>query len=90
MLYDTSKRLPAVNYYLLDVAAALYPPLNVNTLHSQRVAKYNKTESQNLRDLKQTAKGLLKFQFKLGYIEEHLFVIVSVNFYKNASFAVDV
>ena len=47
--------------------------LNVNdviTVYSLRVAKYNKNEFQNLQDLKETGDGLVKFQFKLGYVEE--------------------
>ena len=49
--------------------------LNVNdviTVYSLRVAKYNKNEFQNLQDLKGTGDGLVKFQFKLGYVEEQL------------------
>ena len=59
-----------------------------NTLYSLRVTKCNKNE--NLLDLKETGEGLVKFQLKLGYVEEQLFVAVSVNSYKNGSFTVDV
>ena len=41
-----------------------------------RAAKYNKDEFQNLQDLKETSEGLVKFQFKLGYVEEQFFVAV--------------
>ena len=63
---------------------------NVNTLNSLRAAKYNKYEIQSLQDLKETAVGLLKFQFKLGYVEEQLFVVAYISSYKNGSFIVDV
>ena len=64
---------------------------DVNTLYSLRVAKYNSNEKfKNLPDLKETGEGLVKFQVKLGYVEEQLFVAVSVNSYKNGSFMVDV
>ena len=61
------------------------------TLYSLRVVKYNKSESQNLQDLKQNGEGLIKFQLKLGqlklgYHEKQFFVAVSVNSYKNGSF----
>ena len=49
-----------------------------------------KNEFQNLRDLKETEEGLVKFQFRLGYVKEQPFVAVSVNSYKNRSFMVDV
>ena len=32
---------------------------------------------------KETAEGLVMFKFKLGYVEEQLFVAVSVNSNKN-------
>ena len=54
--------------------------IKLNTLYSQRVGKYNKIEFLNLQDLKETVEGLAKFQFKLGYVEEQLFVAVFVNF----------
>ena len=54
--------------------------INLNTLYSLRVGKYNKIEFLNLQDLKETVEGLAKFQFKLGYVEEQLFVAVFVNF----------
>ena len=54
--------------------------INLNTLYSQRVGKYNKIEFLNLQDLKETVEGFAKFQFKLGYVEEQLFVTVFVNF----------
>ena len=38
---------------------------DVNTLYSLRVAKDNKNEFQNFQELKETGKGLVKFQFKL-------------------------
>ena len=41
----------------------------------------NKNEFQNLQDLKETGEGLVKFQFKLGYVEKQLFLVVSVNSY---------
>ena len=66
---------------------------NVNIPYSLRVAKYNKDELQNLQDSKEIGKGLVKFQFKLGYVEamfKQLFVAVSLNSYKNESFLVDV
>ena len=63
---------------------------DVNTLYSLRVAKYNKNEFQNFQDLKESRKGLVKFQFKFGYVEEHLFLAVSVNSCKNEHFVVDV
>ena len=44
-----------------------------------------KNEFQNLQDIK-TREGLAKFQCKLGYVEEQLFVAVSLNSYKNGSF----
>ena len=53
---------------------------DLNTLYSLRVAKYNKIEFLNLQYLKVTEEGLAKFQFKLSYVEEQLFVAVSVNF----------
>ena len=59
---------------------------DVSTLYLLQVAKYNKNEFQNLQDLKETREGLFKFQFKLGYVEEQLFVAVSMNCYKNGSF----
>ena len=54
---------------------------NLNTLYSLRVGKYNKIEFQE---------GLAKFQFKLSYVEEQLFVAVSVSSYKNGSLMDDV
>ena len=45
----------------------------VNTLNSVRVAKYNKNKFQNLQDFKKNREGLVKFQFKLGHVEEQLF-----------------
>ena len=53
-----------------------------NALHPLRVVKCNKNEFQNLQGLKETGEGLVKFQFKLGCVEEQLFVGVSVNSYK--------
>ena len=61
---------------------------DVNTIYSLRVTKY--IELRNLEDLKETRQGLVNFQFKLGYVEEQLFVAVSVNSYKSSSFIVDV
>ena len=58
--------------------------LNINnmiTLYSLQVAKYNKNELQNLQDLKESGEGLVRFQFKIGYVEQQLFVTVSVNSY---------
>ena len=58
--------------------------LNINnmiTLYSLQVAKYNKNELQNLQDLKESGEGLVRFQFKIGYVEQQLFVAVSVNYY---------
>ena len=75
--------------YLRNAATMLYIN-DVNTSYSLRVAKYNKNEYQNLQDLKETVKGLVKFQFKLGYINEQLFETVLVHSYKNGSFMVDV
>ena len=63
--------------------------IDVNTLYSILVAKYDKNTSQNLQDLKETGEGLVKFQFKLSYVEEQLFVAVS-DYSKNGSFMVDV
>ena len=54
---------------------------NMNTLYSLRVAKYNKNELQNLQDFKESGEGLVRFQFKIGYVEQQLFVAVSVNSY---------
>ena len=54
---------------------------NMNTLYSLRVAKYNKNELQNLQDFKESGEGLVRFQFKIGYVEQQLFVTVSVNSY---------
>ena len=62
----------------------------MNTLYSQQVAKYNKNEFLNLQDLKETVAVLAKFQLKLDYVEEQLFVDVSINSCKNGSFIVDV
>ena len=53
----------------------------MNTLYSLRVAKYNKNELQNLQDFKESGEGLVRFQFKIGYVEQQLFVAVSVNSY---------
>ena len=53
----------------------------MNTLYSLRVAKYNKNELQNLQDFKESGEGLVRFQFKIGYVEQQLFVTVSVNSY---------
>ena len=75
--------------YLRNAATMLYIN-DVNTSYSLRVAKYNKNEIQNLQYLKDTVKGLVKFQFKLGYINEQLFETVLVHSYKNGSFMVDV
>ena len=75
--------------YLRNAATMLYIN-DANTSYSLRVAKYNKNEIQNLQDLKDTVKGLVKFQFKLGYINEQLFETVLVHSYKNGSFMVDV
>ena len=61
---------------------------DVNTIYSLRVTKYS--ELRNLEDLKETRQDLVNFQFKLGYVEEQLFVAVSVNSYKSSSFIVDV
>ena len=61
---------------------------DVNTIYSLRVTKY--IELRNLEDLKETRQDLVNFQFKLGYVEEQLFVAVSVNSYKSSSFIVDV
>ena len=63
---------------------------DVNKLYSLPEAKYSKNPFQNLQDLNETKEGLLKFQFKVGYIEEQLPVAVSVNSYKNGSFMVNV
>ena len=38
---------------------------DVNILYTLRVAKDNKNEFQNFQELKETGKGLVKFQFKL-------------------------
>ena len=62
----------------------------MNTLYSLPIARYNKNEFQNLQDLKESGEGLVKFQFKLGFVEEQLFVAVSVNSYKIAPFMVHV
>ena len=35
--------------------------INLNTLYSLRVGKYNKIEFLNLQDLKETVEGLAKF-----------------------------
>ena len=40
--------------------------------------------------LKKTEEGLVKFQFKLAYVKELLFVVVPVNSYKDGSFMVHV
>ena len=61
---------------------------DVNALYSLRIEKYNKNEF--LQDLKETGQSLVKFHFKLGYVEEQLFVAVSGNCYKNGSVMVDV
>ena len=61
---------------------------DVNTIYSLRVTKY--IELRNLEDLKETRQDLVNFQFKLGYVEEQLFVAVSVNSYKSSSFIEDV
>ena len=74
---------------LRNAATMLYIN-DVNTSYSLRVAKYNKNEYQNLQDLKETVKDLVKFQFKLGYINEQLFETVLVHSYENGSFMVDV
>ena len=58
--------------------------------YSVRAAKYNKNEIKNLQDLKETGEALVIFKFNLGYVEEQLFVAVSVNCNKNWSFMVDV
>ena len=58
---------------------------DANTLYSLRVAKYNKNEFQNLQDLEEKGEGLVRFQFKHGYVEEQLFTAVSMNSYKNGS-----
>ena len=63
--------------------------MEIHYIH-YRVAKYNKNEFQNLQDLKETREGLVKFQFKVGYVEEQLFVDVSVNSYRNGSFVLDI
>ena len=63
---------------------------DVNTLYLLRVVKDNKNEFQNLQDLKETGQGLIMFKYKLGYVEEQLFVAVSVNYNKNGSFMIDV
>ena len=42
--------------------------------------------SQNLQGLKETDEELIMFRFKAGYVQEQLFVAVSVNFNKNGSF----
>ena len=63
---------------------------NVNALYSLKVAKYNKNELQNLQGLKESGEDLVKFQFKLGYVEEQFFVAASMNSYKNGLFMVDV
>ena len=54
---------------------------NMNTLYSLQVAKYNKNELNNLQDLKEFGEGLVRFQFKISYVEQQLFVAVSVNSY---------
>ena len=41
---------------------------DVNALYSLRIEKYNKNEF--LQDLKETGQSLVKFHFKLGYVEE--------------------
>ena len=61
---------------------------DVNTIYSLRVTKY--IELRNLEDLKETRQDLVNFQFKFGYVEEQLFVAVSVNSYKSSSFIEDV
>ena len=38
---------------------------DVNMLYTLRVAKDNKNEFQNFQEIKETGKGLVKFQFKL-------------------------
>ena len=63
--------------------------MEIHYIH-YRVVKYNKNEFQNLQDLKETREGLVKFQFKVGYVEEELFVDVSVNSYRNGSFVLDI
>ena len=63
---------------------------NVNALYSLKVAKYNKNELQNLQGLKESGEDLVKFQFKLGYVEEQFFEAASMNSYKNGLFMVDV
>ena len=39
---------------------------------------------------KESGEWLVEFHFKLGHVEEQLFVVTSMNFYKNESFMVDV
>ena len=62
---------------------------DLNILYSLQVTKYNKNKFQNLQDSKEPGEGLVKFQFKLGYVEGKLFVAVSVNSLKNGSFVID-
>ena len=61
-----------------------------NALYSPWVTKYNKDEFQKLQNLKETEECLVILKFKLGYVEEQLFVVVFVNSNKNGSFLVDV
>ena len=76
MLSKWSKDTPNINHFI--------------TLCSSREAKYNKSESQNLQDLKETGKGLVTLKFKLGYYEEQLFMTLSMSSDKNGFFMVDV
>ena len=75
----------------LASAAKIHLVLNdINLLDSHPVAKYNKSEYQNLQDLKETGEGLVMFKFKHGYVEKLLFVAISLNSNKNRSFMVDI
>ena len=74
----------------LASAAKIHLVLNdINLLDSHPVAKYNKSEYQNLQDLKETGEGLVMFTFKHGFVEERLFVAISMNSNKNRFFMVD-
>ena len=45
---------------------------------------------QNVKDFKETGKGLIMFKFKLSYVEEQLFVKFPWIVIKTGSFMVDV
>ena len=76
MLSKWSKDTPNINHF--------------STLCSLQEAKYNKSELQNLQDLKETGKGLVTLKFKLGYYEEQLFMTLSMSSDKTGFFMVDV